>query len=234
MTLSTPGLLVSDLEEGIRDCQPLYDEQMDSMIMFFGSQGDEEGELELPDGVAANLPPFITIVHEVHYVNASDQEVTVFSDVNGYTIPQSQVEEGIWGGQVRDETIEIPAAGTATEWSRCVFNVDVQVLFLASHTHRLGDTFSVKPFDGVTVGEELYLNTDLHYPQIEQYSPPLIVPAGEGFEWTCTWDNPHDFPISYGPTADDEMCNLSIVHTPQDMSAQCEVVETSDGVIWTP
>ena len=61
-----------------------------------------------------------------------------------------------------------------------------------------------------------------------------MVPAGEGFEYTCTWNNDTDQPISYGTTAKDEMCNLSIVHTPMNMSAACEVVETSDGVLWKP
>ena len=38
--------------------------------------------------------------------------------------------------------------------------------------------------------------------------------------------------ITYGLTAEDEMCNLAIVHTPFDPTASCVVVETSDGVLW--
>lgn len=30
------------------------------------------------------------------------------------------------------------------------------------------------------------------------------------------------------------MAVLAIVHTPFSMSARCEVVETSDGVLWSP
>ena len=51
-------------------------------------------------------------------------------------------------GQVRDETIDIPAGEQATEWSRCVFNEDVDVIFLASHTHALATNFTIRPFDG--------------------------------------------------------------------------------------
>jgi hypothetical protein len=40
--------------------------------------------------------------------------------------------------------------------------------------------------------------------------------------------------VNYGLTSTDEMCNLAIVHTPFNMSALCEVVETSDGVLWSP
>ena len=65
-----------------------------------------------------------------------------------------------------------------------------------------------------------------------QYDPPLIVPAGTGFEYSCTRQNPGDEEVNYGLESTDEMCNLAIVHTPASMSARCEVVETSDGVIW--
>ncbi len=58
------------------------------------------------------------------------------------------------------------------------------------------------------------------------------MPAGAGFEYACTWRNDTDDMVPYGLDSQDEMCNLAIVHTPFSMSAQCEVVETSDGVLW--
>jgi len=113
-------------------------------------------------------------------------------------------------------------------------NQDVEIIFLASHTHQLGTEFTIAPFDGESVGEVIYRNDDWHSPQITQYDPPLIVPAGTGFQWSCTWTNTTDKVINYGPTSDDEMCNLALVHTPFSITARCEVVETSDGVLWTP
>ena len=83
------------------------------------------------------------------------------------------------------------------------------------------------------MGEVFYRNTDLHDPMIVQYDPPMQLPAGQGFEYTCTWDNPRDEPVEYGTSALNEMCNLALVHTPFSMSAECEVVETSDGVLWS-
>ena len=145
-----------------------------------------------------------------------------------------EVEEGIWGGSVRDEHINLPAGEETTEWSRCVMNEDVEVLFLASHTHELGIEFNIAPFDGETVGDVFYTNDDWHSPKIVQYDPPLVVPAGQGLEWSCTWNNTQDHEVNYGPDSTDEMCNLAIVHTPFSVTAQCEVVETSDGVLWEP
>jgi len=231
MTLSTTGFGGPELEYGMYDCNELYGEQMDEFTMFFGSQTAED-TMQLPEGVVARLPPNIDIVHEVHYVNTSSEDVDLYSRVNAYTIDDEDVELGIWGGQVRDETIEIPAQSEHTEWTRCVMNRDVDVHFLASHTHQLGIEFTVAPFDGTETGEIFYRNTDWHDPNIVQYNPPIHRPEGTGFEYSCTWSNPSSEPVSYGLTSLDEMCNLAIVHTPEIMSARCEVVETSDGVLW--
>ena len=235
MTLSTPGLVPVPVPAGTYDCAELYEDVlMESQVMFFGTQGEPSGELHLPDGVSAQLPPNFSVVHEMHFVNATDQEVELYSRVNGWTIPDDQVIDGIWGGSVRDEYIHVPAGSRTTEWSRCVMNTDVEVQFLASHMHELGVEFTIAPFDGKTTGEVFFRNDDWHDPKITQYDPPLVVPAGQGFEWSCTWENDREQEAAYGLTAQDEMCNLALVHTPFDVTAQCEVVETSDGVLWEP
>ncbi len=234
MTLSTVALSGHVLEPGMYDCNDLYGNAslMEDQVMFFGNQGAGEGEMQLPAGTVANLPPNLQVIHEVHYVNPTDQPVELFSYVNGWTIPSDEVTEMIWGGQVRDETISIPAGSEVTEWTRCVMNEDVEVIFLASHTHKLGKRFTIAPFDGSSTGDLIFDNDDWHDPKITQFDPPLVVPAGQGFEYACTWANTTDAEINYGLTADDEMCNMTLVFTPFSTSARCEVVETSDGVLW--
>ena len=232
MTLSTTALSGVVFEEGMYDCNELLADNMEDQLMFFGGQGDAEGVMQLPEGVAATFPPNLQVIHEMHYVNVTGEPVNLYSRINAWTIDSSEVVEGIWGGQVRDEHIEIPASSEHSEWTRCVFNEDVEVVFLASHTHDLGALFTVRLFDGENVGEEIYRNDDLHSPLITQYIEPLQIKAGQGFEYECTWDNIRDEDVSYGLTAQDEMCNLAIVHMPMSMTAECTVVETSDGVLW--
>ncbi|MES2638656.1 MAG: hypothetical protein V4850_04220 [Myxococcota bacterium] len=234
MTLSTTALATEPLAPGSYDCNALYADStvMQDAVMMFGSQGDAEGTLTLPDGVAANLPAGIQVLQEIHFVNTTSTDVALYSYLNGWTIPQEDVVSGIWGGSVRDETITLPPQQETTEWSRCVMNEDVEVQFLASHTHATATKFTIAPFDGVTTGEVFYTNTDWHDPKIEQYNPPRIVPAGQGFEFACTWFNGTDETVSYGLASTDEMCNLALVFTPFSMTAACEVVETSDGVLW--
>ena len=237
-TIATPSLFGSVLEAGEYDCKELLDVTMgedSEYTMAFGlGAGEPTGEIRLPDGVAANLPAGIDIIHEIHFVNPTDEPIEAYSYINAYTLPFDEVEEGIWGGQIRDETISIPPQSEATEWSRCVMNEDVEVHFLASHTHELGINFTIRTFDGKEVGDVIFSNDDWHDPKITQYDPPLVVPAGTGFKWSCDYYNPTDAEVTYGDGASFEMCNMTLVHTPQSLTAWCDVVETSDGVIWKP
>jgi Copper type II ascorbate-dependent monooxygenase, C-terminal domain len=236
MTLSTTFLSGVELESGVYDCADIYEDPavMGGLLAFFGNQGEGQGRLQLPEGVAAMLPGGIQILHEVHYVNATEEEVSLYSIVNAWTIPADEVQDTIWGGQVRDENITVPAGQQHSEWTRCLMNEDVEVHFLASHTHATATSFTIAPYDGSSVGEVMYTNEDWHNPMIVQYPEPLVVPAGQGFEFTCTYNNTTDQDITYGYSAEDEMCNMAIVFTPGNPSALCEVVETSDGVLWSP
>ena len=121
MTLGTMGFTGPQFEDGVYDCEELLMESMNDLILFFGNQGGVNN-FALPEGVVATIPPGIKIIHELHYVNATEQPVDVFSYVNGYYIPEDEITNGIWGGQIRDETIDIKAGEEATEWTRCVMN----------------------------------------------------------------------------------------------------------------
>ena len=111
---------------------------------------------------------------------------------------------------------------------------DVDVIFAASHMHARGVQFTIRPFDGETVGDIFYSNDDWHVPKIVQYDPPMHIQKGEGFEWACTWSNQDAEEVNYGLQSTDEMCNFAYVFTPLLMDAICTVVETSDGVLWAP
>lgn len=235
MDVMALALTPIDRPEGEYDCDEIYEENpilMEEGIFLYASQTAEQ-DIQLPEGVVAPVPGGMMYMQEIHYVNASDQEAKVYSYVNAYTIPGNDVKATIWGGVVRDAHLNLPPASQHTEWTRCVMNEDVDVIFLSSHTHQLGREVRVRRFDGTTTGEEVYVNTDWHAPQLQDYNPPLRVNKGEGFEFSCLFDNSTMEEVTWGFASTDEMCQIGIVHTPGSTTAACEVVETSDGVIDT-
>lgn len=221
------------LTPGQYDCDELYatyPELMEQGLFVYGSQAAEE-EIVLPEGVAAPLPRDSAYMFEVHYVNASDQDVVVESYVNAYTMPEDDVTETIYGNVNRDFDILIPAGATDhVEWTRCVFNKDADIHFLQSHTHERADRFELRAFDGETVGPLVYENDDWHAPKVMRLDPPMHITAGTGFEYTCFYSNPTDTDVVWGFNASDEMCQFGYVFTPGDTDIVCETVASSDGL----
>lgn len=229
MDLMAIALAAPDLAPGDYGCNEVYAQYpqlMDQGITVYASQQSAQ-EVVLPERTAAMLPPRTLLMHEIHFVNPTDEAVEAYSLINAYAYPAGMVSETIWGGAVRDLEINIPAnAHDHVEWTRCVMNDDVDVLFLSTHTHVLGDRTVIRSFDGTTVGDVLYENTDWHAPPLKDMThTPVHVPAGTGFELECHFNNPSPDPVTWGFLATDEMCQIALVYTPGDSSRACEIVE---------
>jgi hypothetical protein len=223
-----------DLPPGLYDCKELYAEYeslMEEGMIVYGAQAADQA-LELPEGISAPIPGSIPIMQEIHYVNTSTEDVEVFSDINVYLMDVEEVTGSIWGSVVRDTHLTIPANSEHSEWTRCVMNEDVDLLFIASHTHELGESVQVRTFDGEKTGDLIYENLDWESPFVKDYTEEtLTVPKGSGFEFTCHFDNHRPEEVNWGFSSQDEMCQIALVYTPGDDSIACEVVESSDGVI---
>jgi hypothetical protein len=231
MALAFTGI---DLEPGRYDCDELYAEHaelMENGMIIYGAQAAEQ-QIELPEGVAAQIPGGISVMQEIHYVNTTGEDKTVFSDINTYTMDAAEVTETIWGTVVRDTHLNIPPMAEHQEWTRCTMSEDIRLLFMASHTHRLGRSVTVKPFDGENTGEQMYENTDWESPKLEDFTgEEHIVKKGEGFEFTCSFDNATSDMVNWGFLSTDEMCQIALVYTPGDAEIACDVVDSSDGVL---
>lgn len=228
MDLMAIQLAAPDLEPGEYDCADIYaryPKLMDEGILIYASQQANQ-HIQLPPGTAAELLPKMRVMHEIHYVNTTEEPVTAFSKINAYKMPADQVQQTIWGGAVRDTDINIPAGATShVEWTRCVMNDDVDVLFLSSHTHRLAERTVIHSFNGTDTGDVMYSNTDWHAPPLQDHTAaPIHVAKGTGFEFECDYANPGTSDVHWGFTAADEMCQIALVYTPGETTRKCEVV----------
>lgn len=228
MDLMAIALAAPELQVGEYDCAEVYQQYprlMDDGIMIYASQQAEQ-QIQLPEGTVAELLPRMRVMHEIHYVNTTEEPVTVFSKINAYAYPVERVQQTIWGGAVRDTDITVPAGATNhVEWSRCAMNADVDVLFLSSHTHALAEKTVIRTFDGTAAGEIVYTNTDWHAPPLQDHTAaPIHVPAGAGFEFECHYKNRGSSDVRWGFGASDEMCQIALVYTPGETTRKCEIV----------
>lgn len=231
MDLIATALATSDLEVGDYDCKDVYAQYpnlMDEGIIIYASQQKQQ-EIVLPPGTVANLLPRMRVMHELHFVNPTDEPVKAFSKINAYEY-KDDFDKEIWGGAVRDLDINVPGNTQAhVEWTRCVMNQDVDVLFLSTHTHALAQKTVVRSWSGASAapGEVLYENTDWHAPALKDMTQtPLHVPAGSGFEFECHYENHSGEPVHWGFSAAEEMCQIAIVYTPGEAKRHCDIVES--------
>ena len=232
MDVMALGLLDLPIEPGMYDCADLYAahaEMMEDGLFIFATQNATE-ELTLPEGTVALIPPALRVMVEIHYVNPLPRKAPVWSRINAFTIPPDAMKAQIWGGAVRTTEIAIPPRTERHyEWVRCEMNRDIDLIILSSHSHQLAELVDVHLWDGTRRGERVYENDDWHAPVLKQFDPPLHIPAGTGFEFRCHYRNPGDEEVRWGFAADDEMCQIGLVHTPFDTEARCEVVDLGRG-----
>ena len=194
-------------------------------ILIYASQQAEQ-QILLPEGTVAELLPRMRVMHEIHYVNTTEEPVNAFSKINAYAYAPEHVLQTIWGGAVRDTDITVPAGAMGhIEWTRCTMNADVDVLFLSSHTHALAEKTVIRTFNGASTGDIMYSNTDWHAPPLQDHTvAPIHVPAGSGFEFECHYNNRGSSDVHWGFAASDEMCQIALVYTPGETSRKCEIV----------
>ena len=51
---------------------------------------------------------------------------------------------------------------------------------------------------------------------------PIVLEAGGGFEYRCTFHNQTEQTIGYGPSVDDEMCMMAAVYYPDAGFKVCD------------
>ncbi|HXU72831.1 MAG TPA: hypothetical protein VN947_26105 [Polyangia bacterium] len=231
--LDVTALLSTTIDPGRYDCNTLYAQHPELMdqATLYAAQGTAHSQIDLGPGVVASVPPGLPVLFEMHYVNATANDIHVEADVNGYTIDRKDVVTTISGMAVRDRHITIPPMADHTEWTRCVMDHDVDLVLVTTHTHALGRDAHIRLFDGTNVGDEIYVNNMWQAPPLKQFTPTMHIAAGTGFEIDCHYFNDTAAEVDWGYLAKDEMCNLVLVWTPGDANATCKAVATSDGIL---
>lgn len=230
MDLASIDFVAGGIAPGTYDCNDLYADVptlMEDMMTLYGAQ-EEHQVFDLPDGVAAVIPGGTDVLYEIHFVNASTEPVVASARIDVWTMPMGKVEERIWGTVNRDEDIVVDPMTRTTEWNRCTLTDTVDVIAMSSHMHQRGVEANVRRFDGVTSEPApLYVNTQWDRPLIQTFlEDPIKVSAGAGFEYRCIYENRTDEPVTWGFTAEDEMCSMTLVFMPGDIDIACTAVDS--------
>ena len=174
--------------------------------------------LELPPEAGLPEDPGTHLVVQMHFVNphhdavqdtsgfdlcttdklrANDADVMAFGTTE-ITIPAR-------GSRTVDCSVPVPADGATTH------------LFAAfPHMHRLGTSIVTTVRSGGT-GNPVDLGSAQHWDYANQTWLPIdyTLRPGDVVESKCSWNNPTDHGVGYGPTSDDEMCFSYVMYYPK-------------------
>jgi hypothetical protein len=224
--LSDPDAPVSAEEAEVHDCQPGSEQLAGDAAYIFGSATPER-TVDMPAGVAFHLVPQQRIILEQHVINFTGDVIQ-----GGVSFEMSQPLDAttiehhadvIW---FANWTFLIPPNDETTVTNHCTVPYDVKVFGLMSHTHGLGSHFSIEKWSGGET-EHLYDSEDWAHPLYQEHDPHLTIPAGDGLQWSCTWNNTTSSTVFPGKNSTDEMCmTFAYAYPAEGMSGdpiQCNI-----------
>jgi hypothetical protein len=177
-----------------------------------------QNELPFPTDVALKFYAGQIVRLEAHYINASPSNTiqgmgVVRFDAVPIASPLTEADLLFYG----PFGFTIPAHATNYSLDPYYGGVPsgIKVFGMTTHTHQLGVDFRVEKSMGGAPGELLHDNANnWDNPPLVLFDPEVTFAQGEGLRWTCTYTNPNDFDVSFGESANDEMCFLWAYYYP--------------------
>jgi hypothetical protein len=194
--------------------------QLDSPMLMGWAPGTpnfvmpEEAGLELPG-------PGENVILQIHYNNTAGLTDSV--DRSGVALcsteqPRANAASTLWLGSLE---IDVPPGGTQTVVGDCHTGLRASepVTMLASwpHMHQTGTSIKTDLIRGGNTDNTENLvdvpawnfHNQIYYP----HDPPVQIAVGDVLRTTCTFQNPYDYPVSFGEGTGDEMCfDFSLVY----------------------
>jgi len=170
-------------------------------------------EYKLPAGVGYALASNQMMHLELHYINTTSAPVDIVAKTTLYPLGEGELQHEASVLLVGNLGVQIPANSEHTlgPTNQVIPDLYQGVSFygMTGHTHQFGTDVQVETFDapGATPVTRYALD---HFqwdnPEVLSFDPPFQVPAGGGFSYTCSWNNTTNQTISFGESANAEMC----------------------------
>lgn len=176
-------------------------------------------EETFPPGVGRVYTGGQKLIFNYHYFNATEDPLEVRAALNFHTVDEAQLERIAAEFSAIFVGIFVPMGETASFDVECLADEDVMVHKLIRHTHQWGTDFPVSFAGGERDGQLIYTSPNYEDPDYT-FPEPVMVEAGEGFRFTCNYDNTDgDHDLRFGETTKDEMCILfATIYSPDSVN----------------
>jgi hypothetical protein len=210
------------------DCEPFagtVDPTKGSPMMITQKHDDT---LTLPPGVAFTMSPGVMVRLEMHYINATFENLDIGATSTFITMPDAEYKDDADFLFIGNPDIDIAPHSKATLGPTFMKLPDtlagVNFFGITGHTHQWGTDVSVNvTASKAETGTPVYDVSDFVWnePPTIYHDPPFKVPAGGGFNFTCAWDNQSESEVGFGESANDEMCFFWAYYYPSKGAFVC-------------
>jgi hypothetical protein len=199
-------------------CQSFRDILTGTVPLFIAQK--PHTELEFPRGVAYRFPAGQMVRMELHFLNATQAPASIAGTVHLGEATAGTVTDHanlLFWGRV---DIDIPAAQQATVGPSFHYfrQTDLHIFGVTGHQHHLGTGFKIELANAIddTAAQTIYENNDWANPPLKSFDPPLSPKDGQGFRFTCSYDNTTSQTVKFGESVNDEMCFLWAYYYPDE------------------
>jgi hypothetical protein len=168
--------------------------------------------LTLPQGVAYTLDANQMVRLEMHYINANPtQSATLVTTSTLTTLPDSQYKQDASFIFIGSPDITIPPQANAT-LGPLYFQMPTQYansnfFAMTGHEHHWGTKVQIwSAANANDPGSLIYTNTDWSDPVTTQFNPVFHVDPSGGLKFQCDWYNGSSSTVTFGESANNEMC----------------------------
>lgn len=180
----------------------------EGLIGLAGSQ-TSLAKAEYPDGVGLRLFGGQRVVFDYHYFNYSSASLMAKSAVAVHTIERAKLRNIATSFAFTNMTLDTPAMSTKTFTAACRFKQDALLQGIGRHTHTWGTDFTVWYEGGAQHGKQIWTSADWEHNTGYAWDQPVLIKAGEGFKFACSFRNDTSKSLRFGIRASDEMCILT-------------------------
>jgi len=161
-----------------------------------------------PEGIALRVEAHKQVWLNPHLRNYTDEAIRPDIRFNFYKAKKGTIRHLAQGLIIGNSTdIDVPAGGDQTLTAEWTSPIDLTLIQLATHQHQLGTYANIQILD--PDGRQhppIYENADWQHPYPFWPEGGIRLVRGQKMRITCTWHNPHDHAVRFGPETTDEMC----------------------------
>lgn len=218
------------------DCKPFSDLLNPKKGVPLMIAQHSEDSLKLPAGVGIPIEAMQMVRLEMHYINASPSSISVTTTATFSEMPEGELKDEAGFAFFSNSAIDIPPQSTQSLGPLFVPIPDelagVKFFGFTGHQHQFGTGVKVsssqtKDGPGATVYDPpgfVWSEPPTVYPD-----PPVVLPPGGGFRLTCNWQNPTTGRLTFGESANDEMCVFWSYYYPSKGFVSCAYTDKISG-----